>query len=78
MWKHRDALFRPRYGALGFVAMPNVWIFQILFPLISPVMDLMLIYMLISSALDRWQQPAGLFIDQPTTGAFVLRAVSGD
>jgi cellulose synthase/poly-beta-1,6-N-acetylglucosamine synthase-like glycosyltransferase len=59
MWKHRDALFRPRFGALGFVAMPNVWIFQILFPLISPVMDLMLVYTLVSIGLDRWQQPAG-------------------
>lgn len=59
MWKHRDALFRPRYGALGFIAMPNVWIFQILFPLISPVMDLMLVYTLSAIALDRWQQPAG-------------------
>jgi peptidoglycan-N-acetylglucosamine deacetylase len=59
MWKHRDALFRPRYGALGFIAMPNVWIFQILFPLISPVMDLMLVYTLCANALDRWQQPAG-------------------
>ena len=59
MWKHRDALFRPRYGALGFVAMPNVWIFQILFPLISPVMDLMLIYVLVANAVDRWQQPSG-------------------
>ena len=58
MWKHRDALFRPRYGALGFIAMPNVWIFQILFPLISPVMDLILVYTLISAALDRLQQPA--------------------
>jgi cellulose synthase/poly-beta-1,6-N-acetylglucosamine synthase-like glycosyltransferase len=46
MWKHRDALFRPRYGALGFIGMPNVWIFQVLFPLISPVMDLMLIWSL--------------------------------
>ena len=59
MWKHRDALFRLRYGALGFVAMPNVWIFQILFPLISPVMDLMLLYVLVSDAIDRWQQPSG-------------------
>lgn len=59
MWKHQDALFRRRFGALGFIAMPNVWIFQIVFPLISPVMDLMLIYVLISSALDRWQQPTG-------------------
>jgi cellulose synthase/poly-beta-1,6-N-acetylglucosamine synthase-like glycosyltransferase/peptidoglycan/xylan/chitin deacetylase (PgdA/CDA1 family)/spore germination protein YaaH len=59
LWKHRDALFRPRYGTLGFIAMPNVWIFQILFPLISPVMDLMLLYTLISVGVDRWQQPAG-------------------
>lgn len=59
MWKHRDALFRPRYGALGFIAMPNVWIFQILFSLISPVMDLMLLYALVAAALDRWQQPTG-------------------
>jgi cellulose synthase/poly-beta-1,6-N-acetylglucosamine synthase-like glycosyltransferase len=59
MWKHQDALFRPRYGALGFIAMPNVWVFQILFALISPVMDLMLIYVLVASALDRWQHQTG-------------------
>jgi peptidoglycan-N-acetylglucosamine deacetylase len=58
LWKHRDALFRPRFGALGFVAMPNVWIFQILFPLISPVMDLILIYTLLSALLDWLQQPS--------------------
>jgi cellulose synthase/poly-beta-1,6-N-acetylglucosamine synthase-like glycosyltransferase/peptidoglycan/xylan/chitin deacetylase (PgdA/CDA1 family)/spore germination protein YaaH len=59
MRKHLDALFRPRYGTLGFVALPNVWIFQILFPLISPVMDLMLGYTLISAGLDWLQQPTG-------------------
>jgi cellulose synthase/poly-beta-1,6-N-acetylglucosamine synthase-like glycosyltransferase/peptidoglycan/xylan/chitin deacetylase (PgdA/CDA1 family) len=59
MRKHLDALFRPRYGTLGFVALPNVWIFQILFPLISPVMDLMLGYTLVSAALDWLQQPKG-------------------
>ena len=52
-------MFRPRYGALGFIALPNVWIFQILFPLISPVMDLMLCYTLLVAGLDRWQQPTG-------------------
>ena len=41
VWKHRDTLFRRKYGALGWVALPNVFIFQILFPLISPVIDLM-------------------------------------
>ncbi|MFM9904421.1 MAG: polysaccharide deacetylase family protein [Pyrinomonadaceae bacterium] len=47
MWKHKNALFNPRYGTLGFVAMPNVWIFQVFFPLISPVMDLMFIWTLV-------------------------------
>lgn len=59
MHKHIDALFRPRYGALGFIALPNVWIFQILFPLVSPVMDLMLCYTLIAAGLDWLQQPTG-------------------
>jgi cellulose synthase/poly-beta-1,6-N-acetylglucosamine synthase-like glycosyltransferase/peptidoglycan/xylan/chitin deacetylase (PgdA/CDA1 family)/spore germination protein YaaH len=57
MWKHRDALFNPRYGALGFIATPNVWIFQILFPLISPVMDLMFLWSLISAGLERYEHP---------------------
>jgi cellulose synthase/poly-beta-1,6-N-acetylglucosamine synthase-like glycosyltransferase/peptidoglycan/xylan/chitin deacetylase (PgdA/CDA1 family) len=59
MRKHLDALLRPRYRALGMIALPNVWIFQILFPLISPVMDLMLLYTLLTAGLDRWQQPVG-------------------
>lgn len=59
MWKHREALFRPRYGTLGFIAMPNVWIFQILFALISPVMDLIIVYALIAAVLEKWQQPDG-------------------
>lgn len=58
LWKHRDALFRPGHGTLGFVALPNVWIFQIIFPLVSPVMDLLLIYTCFSALLDRIQQPS--------------------
>jgi cellulose synthase/poly-beta-1,6-N-acetylglucosamine synthase-like glycosyltransferase len=49
MWKHRKALFNPKYGTLGFVAMPNVWVFQVFFPLISPLMDLMFIGTLTSA-----------------------------
>jgi cellulose synthase/poly-beta-1,6-N-acetylglucosamine synthase-like glycosyltransferase/peptidoglycan/xylan/chitin deacetylase (PgdA/CDA1 family)/spore germination protein YaaH len=59
MRKHIDVLFRPRYGALGFIAVPNVWIFQVLFPLVSPVMDLMLCYTLIVAGLDWLEQPTG-------------------
>ena len=57
MWKHRDALLRPKYGTLGFVAMPNVWLFQVLFPLVSPAMDLMILWSFVASAIDRLEHP---------------------
>jgi cellulose synthase/poly-beta-1,6-N-acetylglucosamine synthase-like glycosyltransferase/peptidoglycan/xylan/chitin deacetylase (PgdA/CDA1 family)/spore germination protein YaaH len=47
-WKHRDVLLRPRYGSLGLVAMPNVWIFQLLLPAISPLADLLFLWSLVS------------------------------
>jgi hypothetical protein len=40
-WKHRDTLARPQYGTLGWVALPNMFLFQLLLPLISPVIDLL-------------------------------------
>jgi cellulose synthase/poly-beta-1,6-N-acetylglucosamine synthase-like glycosyltransferase/peptidoglycan/xylan/chitin deacetylase (PgdA/CDA1 family)/spore germination protein YaaH len=52
MWKHKRALLNPKYGTLGFIAMPNVWIFQVFFPLISPIMDLTFIWTLASSAIS--------------------------
>ena len=48
MWKHRDALLRPRYGTLGLIAMPNVWLFQLLFAAISPLADLLFVWSLAS------------------------------
>jgi cellulose synthase/poly-beta-1,6-N-acetylglucosamine synthase-like glycosyltransferase/peptidoglycan/xylan/chitin deacetylase (PgdA/CDA1 family)/spore germination protein YaaH len=40
-WKHRDTLLRPRYGTLGWIALPNIFVFQLVLPLISPIIDLM-------------------------------------
>ena len=57
-WKHRDTLFRPRYGALGFIALPNVILFQVLFPLVSPIMDLLLISSLGMAAFNFSHHPA--------------------
>ncbi len=56
-WKHRGALFRPKTGALGSVALPNVLFFQILFPLISPIMDLLLVWTGIHALVGYWQHP---------------------
>ena len=58
LWKHKRALFRPRHGTLGMIAMPNVWVFQILFPLISPLMDLMFLWTFVAAALERLEHPS--------------------
>lgn len=55
MWKHKNALLNPKYGTLGFIAMPNVWIFQVFFPLISPFMDLMFIWTLVGALIGYFE-----------------------
>jgi len=51
LWKHRAALLNPRYGTFGTVAMPSLWIYQIGFQAIAPVVDLTIIWSLIYSHL---------------------------
>ena len=41
VWKHRDVFARK--GVLGWIALPNILIFQILLPLVSPFIDLMFV-----------------------------------
>ncbi len=41
VWKHRDTTGKPRYGTLGWIAIPNIFLFQIILPLVSPVIDLL-------------------------------------
>jgi peptidoglycan-N-acetylglucosamine deacetylase len=40
-WKHRDTLGRTKYGTLGWIALPNIFLFQLLLPLFSPIIDLL-------------------------------------
>ena len=51
-WKHRNVLLRARYGTLGIFALPNMLVFQILFPLISPLMDLLMLWSFMATT---WQ-----------------------
>lgn len=57
MWKHKKAFCNPKFGALGFVAMPNVWLFQILFQMVSPLMDLTMIWAVIAHVMERLEHP---------------------
>jgi cellulose synthase/poly-beta-1,6-N-acetylglucosamine synthase-like glycosyltransferase/peptidoglycan/xylan/chitin deacetylase (PgdA/CDA1 family) len=57
-WKHRGVAFRPSAGALGLVAYPNALLFQVLLPLLSPIVDLMLLGTLFG-VVRRWLGQGG-------------------
>ena len=58
LWKHRDVTLNPRHGALGLVALPQVWLFQIFLALFAPMVDLMLVLQLASTYVDYLQHGA--------------------
>jgi peptidoglycan-N-acetylglucosamine deacetylase len=76
IWKHRRMSLNPRYGALGLVALPQVWLFQILLALVSPLVDLALIVQLVRTLSDYLQHgeqfnPENLLITASYYAAFV-------
>jgi peptidoglycan-N-acetylglucosamine deacetylase len=47
LWKYRSLTFDARYGALGAVALPQVWLFQIILTTLAPFADLLLLWQLV-------------------------------
>src|ERR1022692_1754140 len=68
-WKHRDALFVPKYGTLGFVALPSIWIFQVLLSALSPFAELAMIVALFAG---NWRIVLIFYL-----GFFVLEFLTG-
>jgi peptidoglycan-N-acetylglucosamine deacetylase len=52
-WKHSGTLFRRRFGTLGWIALPNIFVFQIALPLISPVIDLLFLGSILLWVMDK-------------------------
>lgn len=44
LWKHREMVFNPDYKALGWFALPSVWFCQILLVAITPMVDILLVF----------------------------------
>jgi cellulose synthase/poly-beta-1,6-N-acetylglucosamine synthase-like glycosyltransferase/peptidoglycan/xylan/chitin deacetylase (PgdA/CDA1 family) len=55
VWKHKAAI--KKGGALGWVALPNVVIFQILLPLVSPFIDIMFVIGAITYFVNKFFHP---------------------
>jgi cellulose synthase/poly-beta-1,6-N-acetylglucosamine synthase-like glycosyltransferase len=49
LWKHRSGLFNIRRPVLGFVALPQIWLFQIFLTVAAPLVDLAIVSALIWS-----------------------------
>ena len=60
LWKHRSGLFSKKNPALGFVALPQVWVFQIAMTVVSPLVDLAVIWSLISAWMAAQSHPLGV------------------
>ena len=49
LWKHRAALFNRKRPILGFIALPQIWLFQIFLTAVAPLVDLAVIWSAITS-----------------------------
>ena len=49
VYKHRAALFDVKRPILGFVALPQIWLFQIVLTAVAPLIDLAVVWSLISA-----------------------------
>ncbi|MBV8976633.1 MAG: glycosyltransferase [Alphaproteobacteria bacterium] len=58
LWKYRDVTFNPRFGALGLVALPQVWLFQIALSALAPLVDLAFIWQILTASLNYVQHGA--------------------
>jgi cellulose synthase/poly-beta-1,6-N-acetylglucosamine synthase-like glycosyltransferase len=56
LWKYRRITFNSRYSELGLVALPQVWLFQIILTTLAPVADLLLVWQLAGQGLAYLQQ----------------------
>ena len=55
LWKHRAILRTRKPAGLALVGIPQAWVFQIAFALISPLIDLALIASIVGTAVRVWQ-----------------------
>jgi cellulose synthase/poly-beta-1,6-N-acetylglucosamine synthase-like glycosyltransferase/spore germination protein YaaH/peptidoglycan/xylan/chitin deacetylase (PgdA/CDA1 family) len=49
-WKHRDTLFNKNYKNFGMIAMPNIFVYQILLPILAPLADIILVLSLLAAS----------------------------
>ena len=53
LWPNRDMLFQPRYGRIGFLALPYLWLFELFAPIVETAGIITIILAVFLGALSR-------------------------
>lgn len=51
-WKHKELLFNLKQPNLGWIILPNVLVFQMILPLFSPIVDILMLYSIFAGNAD--------------------------
>jgi peptidoglycan/xylan/chitin deacetylase (PgdA/CDA1 family)/spore germination protein YaaH/GT2 family glycosyltransferase len=68
LWKHRAAMFDRKHATLGFIALPQIWLFQIFLALAAPLVDLAVLGSMGGALINRLMHPVEWSSDSLTQG----------
>jgi cellulose synthase/poly-beta-1,6-N-acetylglucosamine synthase-like glycosyltransferase/peptidoglycan/xylan/chitin deacetylase (PgdA/CDA1 family)/spore germination protein YaaH len=78
LWKHRDLVFNPQYGALGWFSLPSIWFFQIVLVALTPVVDGLLVVSLILGGWSAMWSYVLIFLLMDLILAFLACGLDGE
>jgi peptidoglycan-N-acetylglucosamine deacetylase len=78
LWKHRDLVFNPQFGALGWFSLPTVWFFQIILVALTPIVDTLLLLSLITGGWAAMWSYALIFLVMDLILAFLACGLDGE
>jgi cellulose synthase/poly-beta-1,6-N-acetylglucosamine synthase-like glycosyltransferase len=57
LWKHRSGLFDRQRPVLGFFALPQIWLFQIILTVAAPLVDLGAVWSIVAAIMTHYSHP---------------------
>jgi cellulose synthase/poly-beta-1,6-N-acetylglucosamine synthase-like glycosyltransferase/peptidoglycan/xylan/chitin deacetylase (PgdA/CDA1 family)/spore germination protein YaaH len=78
LWKHRDLVLNPQYGALGWFSLPSIWFFQIVLVALTPVVDGLLVISLILGGWSAMWSYVLIFLLMDLILAFLACGLDGE
>lgn len=78
VWKHRRQIFRAHNKPLGFIALPNIYIFQIILPFLAPIADFMTVFAIVAGNVQNIIAYYFIFLLVDTLGSAIAFSLEGE